>query len=166
MKKAQLTWMCTFTSALLLFSCNAHFTILPYDGIYSLISVERDSTIDDTEIPLGFTDNSKLRIEVIDQRPIDLYGSDFEAWTWATYPTSEVAAEYYCWFFDDCTLANYDLRGMHMEDNKFVWGLVPNGGAIDTGLGFISFSFSWIDKTAGTIRIVVEFQSYTVVFEK
>jgi|GEM_PF-2810427 len=162
--KIILSLACTIASTTLLFSCGTHFDINPYDGLYSLVSFERDDSVAETEISLDLPTESKLRIIVVNEHPQSLYGDRFFAYT-SKSSTSMIDDSWYCWFFEDCSLSNYSLRDYHVETNKYVFwlfeDLVSNQSKIDP----ISFSFSWIDETAGTIRIVVEFQSYTIIFE-
>ena len=117
-----------------------------------------------TELQLDFPNESKLRIDAVSQHPQMIYGENFFAYT-SKSSTNNVDDGWYCWFFDDCSLSDYDLRGHHLETNKYVFWLFPNDGPEDSNIDPIDFAFSWIDQSEGTIRIIVTFQSYTATFQ-
>ena len=149
----------------LLFSCGAHFDIVPYYGLYSLASYERAVGAPESDIELEFPIESKLRITLVEEHPQTVYSDRFFAYTAASATSEGKTTSWYCWFFEDCSLEDYSLRDEHLETNKYVFWLNQDLVSNQSNIDPISFSFSWINKSAGTIRIVVEFQSYTAIFE-
>lgn len=160
---------------LALFSCGTEVTESSetvysdevHQGDYAFVSLEREN-IKKTDLVLDFDFTSELRMVVVYGRPEEVYGDNYRFYGSRTRPiygdslSLVVPESHNCYFFINCTLADYFIFNTPLGGTPFTFAISAPG---EQYLIPMTFSFSKIDNFSSTLRLTVTVQSYRIVFE-